>query len=45
MYILWTLLQGCANVGWLNRTYLQQLCTSTRCSSEVIDDRDEWWES
>ena len=28
----WTPLHGCASVRWPARTYLQQICTDTRCS-------------
>ena len=39
---------GLASIGLPARTYLQQLCTDTGCSTEnlprVMDDRDEWRE-
>ena len=44
--LLWTPSYGRARVGWLARTYLQQLCTDTGCSMEnlprAMDDRNEW---
>ena len=44
--LLWTPSYGRAKAGWLVRTYIQQLCTDTRCIpedlSEVMDDREEW---
>ena len=47
--LLWTPSHKHARVGWPTRTYIQQLCTDTGCSledlPEVMDDRNEWWES
>ena len=44
----WTPSHGWTIVGRPARTYLQQLCTDTRCNLEdlqgVMGDRDEWWE-
>ena len=43
---LWILSHGRANVGQPARTYIQQLCTDTRCSLEdlagTINDRHGW---
>ena len=44
----WTTAHACARAGWLARTYIQQLCEDTGCSSEdlpeAINDREEWRE-
>ena len=44
----WTQSYGRAKVGWPARTYIQQICADTRCSSEdlseAMDDREEWQE-
>ena len=44
----WTPSHEQASMGWSTRTYLQQLCTESRCSledlTEVMDYRDEWCE-
>ena len=46
--LLLTLSHRRARVGWPARTYLQKLCTDTRCSIEelpgAMDDREEWRE-
>ena len=46
--LLWTPSHGWAKAGRPARTYIQQLCADTGCSSEdlpeAIDDRDGWWE-
>ena len=47
-FLIWTPSHRCASVGWLIRTYLQQLCMDTGCCledlPEVLDDRDNWRE-
>ena len=44
--LLWIPSHGRAKAGRPARTYIQQLCVDTGCSSEgpmeAIDDRDEW---
>ena len=44
----WTPSHGLAKAGWPARTYIQQLCVDTGCSSEdlpeAINDREEWRE-
>ena len=46
--LLWTPSHVWANVGRPARTYQQQLCTDTECSTEdlprAMEDRDEWQE-
>ena len=46
--LLWTPAYGRAKAGRLARTYIQQLCEDTGCSSEdqpeVINDREKWRE-
>ena len=46
--VLWTLSHRRASVGRPVKTYLQQLCSDTRCSPEdlpkVMDDRGKWRE-
>ena len=46
--LLWTLTYGQAKVGRSARTYIQQLCEDTGCSTEdlpkAMSDRDEWRE-
>ena len=46
--LLWTPSHGRAKAGRPARTYIQQLCTDTRCSPEdlpeVMDDWKGWWE-
>ena len=43
---LWTSSHGRARTGWPGRTYLQPLCSDTRCSledmPEAMDDTDRW---
>ena len=42
----WTPSHGRAKVGWLARTYIQQLCEDKGCSPtdlpEAMNDREEW---
>ena len=44
--VLWTPSHGHTSIGWLTRTYLQQICMDTGCSLEDLleerNDRDEW---
>ena len=44
----WTPTHGRAKAGWPARTYIQQLCEDTGCSSEdlpeAMNDREKWWE-
>ena len=46
--LLWTPTYGRSKVGWPARTYIQQLCEDTGCSSEdwpeAINDRKKWRE-
>ena len=46
--LLWTPSHGRAKARWPARTYIQQLCTDTRCSLEdlpgAMDNRDRWRE-
>ena len=46
--LLWTPSHGRAKAGQPTRTYIQQLCADTRCSSEdlpeAMDNREGWWE-
>ena len=46
--LLWTLTNGRAKSGRPARTYIQQLCVDTGCSSEdppeAMNDREEWRE-
>ena len=46
--LLWTPAYGQAKTGRLARTYIQQLCKDSGCSSkdlpEAMNDRDKWWE-
>ena len=45
---LWTPAYGQAKAGWPARTYMQQLCEDTGCSSEdlpeAMNDREKWQE-
>ena len=47
--LLWTPTYGRAKAGRPARTYIQQLCEDTGCSSEdlpeVMNNREKWWES
>ena len=46
--LLWTSIYGQAKAGWPARTYIQQLCEDTGCSSEdlpkAMNDREKWRE-
>ena len=46
--LLWTPTYGRAKAGRPARTYIQQLCEDSGCSSEdlpeAMDDREKWWE-
>ena len=46
--LLWTPTYGCARVGRLARTYIQQLCEDTGCNPEdlpeAMNDREKWRE-
>ena len=46
--LLWTPTCGRAKAGRPARTYIQQLCEDTGCSSEdlpeAMNDREKWWE-
>ena len=46
--LLWTPTYGCAKVGRLARTYIQQLCEDTGCNPEdlpeAMNDREKWRE-
>ena len=46
--LLWTPSHGRAKAAWPARTYIQQLCEDTECSSddlsEAMNDREEWQE-
>ena len=46
--LLWISTYGRAKVGWLARTYIQQLCEDTGCSPddlpEAMNDREKWRE-
>ena len=46
--LLWTPTYGRAKAGWPARTYIQQLCEDTECSSEdlleAMSDKKEWRE-
>ena len=46
--LLWIPTYGRAKVGRQARTYIQQLCEDTGCSSEdlpeAMNDREKWWE-
>ena len=46
--LLWTPTYSWAKAGWPARTYIQQLCEDTGCSSEdmpeVMNDREKWRE-
>ena len=46
--LLWTPTYGWAKAGWPARTYIQQLCEDTGCSSEdlseAMNDREKWRE-
>ena len=46
--LLWTPTYGRAKAGRPTRTYIQQLCEDTGCSSEdlpeAMNDREKWWE-
>ena len=45
--LLWTPLHGRAKAGRPARSYIQQLCADTGCSSEelpeAMNDKEEWW--
>ena len=47
--LLWTPTHGCARVGRLARTYIQQLCEDTGCNPEdlpeAMNDREKWRET
>ena len=47
--LLWTPTHGCARVGRLARTYIQQLCGDTGCNPEdlpeAMNDREKWRET
>ena len=46
--LLWTPTYGQAKAGWPARTYIQQLCKDTGCSTEdlpeAMNDREKWQE-